>query len=121
VRTYSESPSIKPTADSPTTSGLEASTNTSNGDLATDAGLEVFCHECYILGTAVADISVSTDAFDVGKILDNVKDQFGDVIENMTDYAGDFVKGYGRSILDGLGDGIDASDFDIDQVNLPPL
>ncbi|KAH7377074.1 hypothetical protein B0T11DRAFT_336117 [Plectosphaerella cucumerina] len=101
--------------------GLEASTNTSNGDLATDAGFEVFCNECYILGTAVADISVSTDAFDVGKILDNVKDQFGDVIENMTDYAGDFVKGYGRSILDGLGDGIDASDFDIDQVNLPPL
>jgi hypothetical protein len=31
------------------------------------------------------------------------------------------VKGYGRSILDGLGDGIDASDFDIDKVNLPPL
>ncbi|KAH6683655.1 hypothetical protein F5X68DRAFT_263050 [Plectosphaerella plurivora] len=101
--------------------GLEKTTETSTGEVTTDVGLEVLCNECYIIGTAVAGISLSMDPFDVGKALDNVTSQFGDILDNITDYAGDFVTGYGRSILDNLGDGIDASDFDVDKVDLPPL
>ncbi|KAK7740638.1 hypothetical protein SLS62_011050 [Diatrype stigma] len=68
-----------------------------------------------LLGNATASLSIDGD-FDALQAFQNLTDQVGGQIENITDTTWDWVQDAVGDVVDNLADGIDSSDF-----NLPPL
>lgn len=72
----------------------------------------MFCTECYVIGNAVAQFSISNDTFDFPTIVDGVVDQFEDAVDNITDFATEYGKGVWRNLRE---------DISLDAFDLPPL
>ncbi|KAM0278048.1 hypothetical protein ACHAQH_005417 [Verticillium albo-atrum] len=99
--------------------GTEVSTdfeinNNTAGSASIEASVEVFCRTCYIKGNAKVDFIIDSD-FNVSSELENAKDTFKIAVDNITDYAGTYIKSVWTNTKE---DGLSLDAFDLPSLNL---
>ncbi|KAF2105935.1 hypothetical protein BDV96DRAFT_655207 [Lophiotrema nucula] len=82
------------------------------GNGTVSGGVEVTCNTCYIKGKAKAQLRIDGD-INATAIISQTMDSFQTNIENFTDTAENYFENYTHQVIKNLGDGIDASDFEL--------
>lgn len=93
-------------------SGAEKTVSESNtSSLSVNAGVEIVCTTCYILGKATAELSIKGD-FNASQIIGETIGQVKDKVENFTDQVDDYFVNYTKNLPDKFKDGVSLEDFE---------
>lgn len=82
------------------------------GNGTVSGGVEVTCNTCYIKGEAKAQLRIDGE-FNATQALDQTITKFKGRIDNFTETADQYLEDYVDGVVKKLGDGIDASDFEL--------